>query len=64
MLVKFVLQSVFRIGVVDRVKVALKISIGQFVGRLEFAVILVVFLDCIVSEMYKLVVEVFHVELF
>ena len=62
LLVEFVLLSVF-VVVVHSIKVPLEISVRQLVGRLEFAIILMVLLHCIVGEVYKLVVQVFHIEL-
>jgi hypothetical protein len=57
------LCTVLSVGVVDGVQISLEISEGKFIGRLEFAVVLVVFLYCVVGEVYEFVVEVFHVEL-
>ena len=62
LLVEFVLLSVF-VVVVHSIKVSLEISVRQLIGRLEFAIILMVLLHCVVCEVYKLVVQVFHIEL-
>lgn len=62
-MVELVLLSVFIVGIKDCVKITLKISIGELISWLEFSIVLVMFLYCVVGKVYKLVVQVFHVEL-
>lgn len=57
-------MPIISVGVVDSVQVPLEISVGQFVGWLVLPVVFVIFLDCIICQMNKLVVQIFHVELF
>ena len=64
LLIKLQLVSILSIRVVNSIKIALEIGEGKLVSWLEFSVVFVVFLDGIVGQMDKLVVEIFHIEFF
>ena len=52
-------SKVFKINV----QIPLKITIAQFITILKFAKVICLFLDGIISEMYKLVVKSIQIEL-
>ncbi len=41
----------------------MKIRVGKFVGRFELSIVLMMLLDSVIGEMYKLIVEILHIEL-
>lgn len=57
-----VLFEVIIFGGVTIIEVPLELRVGQLVGWLKLLIILGVFLDGIVGEMYKFVVELLQVE--
>ena len=46
------------------IEIPLKISKRYLVGRLKFAIIVMVFLNSIIGEVHKLIFEILYVEIF